>query len=186
MKTTIDTPEELVRKLDYGTGYDGYVGLLKRVRFNPESLDQYTFWSPVDHTRNCIAKRDSYELLLMCWEPGQQTPIHDYGNQQGWSIVLEGELTEERYFHSDHTGDTELVTTELRKPGALAYVNDSIGYHRFCNNSSGRTMSLHIYAHPLGKCTMWNPETKQTIAFTPHYTSFKGELTENAIPAERS
>ncbi len=149
----INNIDQLIKHLDYGPGYEGYVSVIKGIEFTTEALTPYCSWNAQHYTRNCIARSSCYELLVMCWEPGQQTQIHDYNTNLGWILIMQGELTE-ALFHKP-SGEQQLVSqaNNTIKTGQFVYLNDGIGLHQFTNTSHGRTISLHLYAYPI---TSWN------------------------------
>jgi hypothetical protein len=52
----------------------------RRVRFDKQDWEAYAHFDASRHyTRNLIATDHvSYTLLLLCWNPGQESPIHDH------------------------------------------------------------------------------------------------------------
>ena len=81
-----------------------------------------------------------YELILLCWEPGQATPLHGHPNQGCLVKLLKGSLKEE--------------IRSLGKPPEIrhfqvndvSYISDDIGYHKVANISNEQAVSLHLYA----------------------------------------
>ena len=53
--------------------------LLKVTGLNEAEFEKYATWNQESYTRNCIARTDTYELILLCWEKKQETPIHEHG-----------------------------------------------------------------------------------------------------------
>ncbi len=56
------------------------------------SLQPHLFFSPERYTRNLVFKNDLFECLVLCWDIGQSSPIHDHGGQLGWIYLVTGSL----------------------------------------------------------------------------------------------
>lgn len=160
IKEKITCLEELLEVLPQCKGSD-YVGLVKRIELEATDFSSYQFWSPDHYTRNCIVKTESHELILLCWEEGQETPIHCHAGEECWVHLLQGEMKEIRYEDQEHTDIPlpidEVVVTE----GQFSYMNDEMGYHSLKNTHSGRSMSLHLYMNPIDTCQAYNEKTEE-------------------------
>ena len=93
----IRTIQELVTALEAGPGLEGYSGILKCVDIPGHDLQKYCQWNEKRYTRTCIARTDDFELMLICYEPGQRTSIHDYDTEEAWVHPVEGTIAEERF-----------------------------------------------------------------------------------------
>ena len=71
----IESLNKLLEVLPQCEGED-YYKLAKHLSIPVEDLKPYAFWSHETYTRNCVVRTDKYELLLLCWQEGQETPIH--------------------------------------------------------------------------------------------------------------
>ena len=106
---------------------------------NLEALKQF---KENHYARHLVFKSDGVEILLVCWRPGQGTPVHDHGVSDGVMIMLEGEITNTTYFP-----DGQKVTTVWRKGD---FGHTPVGSkHEVRNTSAEDVVSLHIYAPPL-------------------------------------
>ncbi len=149
--------EDLIRNLEWGPGFAGYAELMKAIELTPEDLEPYLTWNKERYTRNWLAYDDTYELLVMGWEEGQATSVHNYQSREGWAYVVQGELTEERYYRSKDKGELSLISSGKIHPGGFTFMTDMIGMHRFVNTHEGRTISLHIYSEPVEEWTSVDP-----------------------------
>src|SRR5450759_1044790 len=70
---------------------------LTEVQLRAEALVPYTFWSEKQYTRNLLYRDDNFEMLVLCWLPGQKTPIHTHNGQLGWMAVIQGEVAVHHY-----------------------------------------------------------------------------------------
>ncbi len=155
----ITTLKSLIHELECGTGLDGYIGLMNKLRLTREEVEAYCTWNDKNYTRNLLEQTSQYELILMCWEPGQASLIHSFSNQEGWMFVVDGELTVNHYFESVGKKKMELYK-EVKIPASqYLYVNDYLGFHSVSNSNQGRTISLHLHAGPVDKWKVYDPET---------------------------
>lgn len=143
---TIKTFEQLKQILHSGPGYDGLGTMLKSIEFADEELEKFCKWDDDNYQKIVIESVGNTELVLMCWEPGQASPIHDHAGRQSWILVLEGELTEFYYYPPDSRKFLDLRSSEVIGKGKLAYINDHLGVHKIVSHPEQRTISLHLYA----------------------------------------
>lgn len=146
----ITTLEQLRYNLTLGPGYEGYPAMIKAIDLGSEELEKVCYWKDDRYTRIRIYDTDCVEGLITCWPAGEEGPIHNYELQQGWVKVLKGELVLE-YFRINPK--VEMYSRKVIPEGEYAYLNDSIGYHRFANRSDQRSVALHVYSD---KITAWH------------------------------
>jgi hypothetical protein len=70
---------------------------LDSARLEPTSLTPYLHFSEHHYTRNLVFKNDLFELLILCWGPGQRSWIHNHRGQHCWMSVVEGRLAIRNY-----------------------------------------------------------------------------------------
>lgn len=86
--------------------------------------------------------------LLLVWNPGKGSPVHDHANAHCIMKVLAGQLTE-TVFHPPENGalqDSPLKEKSSATFGvnAVTYISDDIGLHRVSNPSPNEVaVSLH-------------------------------------------
>ncbi len=160
----INTPEELVKELKSVTSKFGYFEVLQRMNITREAFEKYFFWNDEKYTRNCLARTEDFELMLMCWEEGQETRIHDYGDAMAWVHPVCGSLKEERYLLSDNGTGLVKVSSLGVEGGEFSFLHKT-GIHKYINDYEARTVSLHLYVNPVktrkiydcsdGVCQTW-------------------------------
>jgi cysteine dioxygenase len=124
----IESIEQLKKNLNLGPGHGGYIELVKAIQIPLEDWKPFISWNAEEYTRNCIANCESYELLLMCWQKDQASPIHNYSLQEGWVKVIEGELNIETHEVNSHDLTHELKEKVVVREGETTYLNDSMGF----------------------------------------------------------
>jgi predicted metal-dependent enzyme (double-stranded beta helix superfamily) len=74
----------------------------------------YAFFDPLKpYTRNLVATDNkTFTLLLLCWTPGKESPIHDHPCDGCWVQVLEGSAIESRYVKDSATDELRCTKTE--------------------------------------------------------------------------
>jgi len=159
-----------------------YILVARQLNVPPIAFEPYTHWSDIRYTRNCVERTEEYELLLLCWDKGQRTPIHCHGGEECWVMMLEGSIKEER-LEGSHEGFVQLQKAgeEIMQEGDISYMNDDMGFHRLENMHDGRSMTLHLYVKPIDHCRVLNEETGRFQMRDLQYDSLRGELLSEKI-----
>jgi len=153
--------------------------IMKRIRLSACDLKAYTSWSKQDYTRNCLARTNLYELILLCWDIGARTPIHGHDGKDCWMYQIQGTVQEIR-FESEGESLKESNRMTLA-PGKLTFMNDRMGYHTIGNISSEKAITLHIYASPIDSCKVYNDQTECFESRKMSYNTFKGNEIETLV-----
>ncbi|KAF0704761.1 Aste57867_7262 [Aphanomyces stellatus] len=122
---------------------------------NMEDLKRYAHFDPSrNYTRNLISTdNESYALMLLCWNKGKYSPIHDHPSDGCWVRHVQGTLNEVRYWND---GEKLVETSNVLITGGVSYMDDSLGLHKIGNPSSDvDAITLHLYAPPYDKCRLW-------------------------------
>jgi cysteine dioxygenase len=125
-------------------------------------------------------------MLLLGWESGQESPIHDHAGQSCWMAVLDGEL-EELHFESG-APEQPLVAgrTKTFSTGQVAFIDDEIALHLIRPRVGQRGVSLHLYAKAIDACRIFDPETGTASEAQLTYHSVRGELCSQSPEAVRA
>ncbi|MEQ8623629.1 MAG: cysteine dioxygenase family protein [Vicingaceae bacterium] len=178
MDQEITTINQLIANLN-GCDEEGYKKIVSRINIPLTEYSPYVFWEESSYTRNCIHRTKDYELILLCWDEGEETAIHCHNNQECWVYVLKGEFQEERFQETERGLKIE-QELDLMKEG-VSYMNDDMGYHRLANSEKSRGMSLHLYMNPIDECNIYNAELDQFELKPLKYDSFKGEPVKEEV-----
>jgi len=149
------TLDQLVAALDKGPGAEGYLHVLRSAEVSTAELERHSSWHEKHYTRNCIAQREAYELLLICYEPGQRTSIHDHDSQQAYIHPVTGHIVEER-FEPVADGGLRQVSCVVLDKDSFSYLSIGHSIHRCTNPGPGRAMTLNLYARPLRKWKVYD------------------------------
>jgi len=146
--------------------------LMTNMVYKEDEWKKYVFESPDHYTRNLVASKDFvYDLILLCWMPGQKSAVHDHRSSGCWMRVLQGELTETRFRSNlaDAAGPLEKTSAETFSSPNTFYINNSQGVHSVANSGSIPAYSLHLYSPPITECEVWvggNPHLFKTSLHT--------------------
>ena len=158
-------------------------GLLREYAAREEDWRLFAFFSDEGYTRNLVHRAEEFELLILCWGPGQESPIHNHEGQDCWMGVLEGQIEELRYPTPDEvgTGPPEERGRASFGQGEVAFIRDDIGLHLVRSGQTDQPgVSLHLYAAPYDECSCYCPETGKITRkrFSNH--SVRGRLLSSA------
>ena len=158
---TIQSIEELISALT--TEERGsFDSIIRSTQFSINEFDRYSSWCNKSYTRNCIADNEKFELILLCWEAGQKTPIHDHGGEECWVKILKGEF-QETIYSADDSGKLNTIKVINSKTDDITYMVDFMGYHCLENLSTKKSMSLHLYAKPIRNCNVFDETTRKFV-----------------------
>ena len=148
---------------------------LSAAELTAAELDRSRCFSPEKYTRNKLARTPDFDVLLICWEPGQETRIHDHSGQRGWVRVLEGAIEEVAYDFSP-LDDVEVpegcsvAACRLHEAGralvpagpAVARVDPVRAIHQLRNplERGERAVTLHVYSKPHDSCMTYDLEQR--------------------------
>lgn len=152
---------------------------LKRSPLAPGELKPYIFFDPCQYTRNLLYKSGEFELLAICWQPGQKAPIHGHEGEKCWSRVEEGSLYFTNYCErSSLDGSFRLEITSPPTRGGPGYLDGPADIHAVENPFQEPAVTLHLYSRPYAECDIYDPVNGQKERRKLTYYSVFGELTE--------
>jgi len=167
-----------------------------------EALAPYVLWNRERYTRNLIYRDDFFEVLALCWLPGQQTPIHSHNGQLGWVMVLQGELISRNYRFvrsempnkvaapsRNGTSPARPVEVELlnsincQADGTIVAVDRRQTTHQIENldRSLAGSVSLHLYSRPIDSCVLFDEATRCWERRKLQYYSANGVILANKL-----
>ncbi len=136
----------------------GIAALLATYSARSTSWQAYTNYRAAEYTRHLIHKTASYELLLLSWSAGQESPIHSHMAQHCWMAVLEGIIEELQYSRPSAPGPLLPGKATALTQGQVAYIHDDIALH-LVRPVAAHAASLHLYAKPYAACHTYDPLT---------------------------
>jgi cysteine dioxygenase len=166
---------------------DRVLDYLRETAVDRSSLDPFVYFQPGAYTRNLIHRDDTFEIMAVCWSPGQRTVIHTHNGQLGWMSVEQGALAVINYKWlgcnaSDNqnvagmdclAGATELdldrrEVQECFPGGPVNTVDKVQTIHQVVVQGKEPVVSLHVYSRPIDSCVAFDLEK---------HTCYRRELT---------
>ncbi len=156
------------------------------VRAHPieaETLKPYLFYAKSHYTRNLIFKCDLFEVIAICWEPGQASRIHNHREQNCWMAAPIGRLRVQNFRVEKRTranGTCRILPTDAydMDPEHPAAVQPAEPVHQVLNlkEFGARATSIHIYSRPYSSCEVYSLDKGLYSDVPLHYTSEYGKL----------
>ncbi len=110
--------------------------------------------------------RGRYEVVVMAWGPGQQTPVHDHSGIWCVEGVFEGVVDVTRYDLQELIGEnvarmrrTEVIHAGEGKCGALI---PPVEYHRISNPYDRPAYTVHVYGGRMRTCRVFKERGEDT------------------------
>jgi cysteine dioxygenase len=122
---------------------------LSLLKLSLDEIRPYARFGVDRYQRNLLHAGPAYQALVICWRPGQRSPIHDHKGSSCAVRILEGVATETVF---ERTLDGLIYATsshDLRAGDSCATQDADI--HQMSNlQGKGRDLiTLHIYSPPL-------------------------------------
>ena len=146
--------------------------LVERTTIRAEEVQPYLGFKAGNYSRHRVMKNEFVEMLVLCWKPGQRTPIHDHNGSHGAVFVQEGILWETIFDYDTEHGLGYQSHRELRAGGLTGSEDPDI--HQLGNpDVSGRDLiTIHIYAPPLGVLKTYKLGSAAIDMYTPAEPDF--------------
>lgn len=158
-------------------------GILELFRKNPLSMEDfksYIFYKKEFYTRNLIHASKDYELLLLCWSPGQKSPVHGHEGQKCWMRVEQGSLEFTNYVDYQENGVQKFKITN-KQVGTSGFVDGPAYIHGVANATSEPAISLHLYAKPFHQCDVFDVVQSKTKRVNLGFYSVEGKLVSSLV-----
>ena len=123
--------------------------LLESLALHRDELSAFERFDPESYCRNRIFSNGFVDLLLLCWKPGQKTPIHDHSGSVCGVYVMRGEASEIGFSPSG-LGPLVPTGTHTVAAGSIT-VSSHDDTHVVANyaKSGEELVTLHCYSPPL-------------------------------------
>jgi cysteine dioxygenase len=145
-----------------------FVGLTGRLRLDPALVERNIAFGHDTYARNFVCRTPQFELLVLCWEPGHKTTVHDHAGSLNFIRIHSGELTS-RLFEKVSGMGLKVASEERLAPEGHTSV-DRPQIHQLANASHERLVTVHVYAPPLTRLTVYDLESGATSSLPLRYT----------------
>lgn len=124
-------------------------GLIHQLRISIDDVMPFARFDDERYQRNLMRAGPAYHALVLCWQNGQRSPIHDHRGSSCGVRVLKGEMTE-TIFEFSPNGLIYPTSTSVAKEGTVCGSEDA-DIHQVSNLQPGdrELITLHIYSPPL-------------------------------------
>jgi cysteine dioxygenase len=115
--------------------------------YNGYDWREYINFCEDRYTRNKVLSNEIFEILIICWNNNQKSPIHDHPEKGCLLKILEGILVEKCF---DIVDDVLTETTNnILIKDKISYQEGSFGLHEINNPQNDCcSISLHVYSPP--------------------------------------
>ena len=141
--------------IDRRPGLDELDSRLSSLDLNIGALEDCIGYSEDGYQRNVIKRNDHYELVAICWKPGQDTPIHDHVGSDCAFLIASGVSTETVY-ETNEEGLAHPVSERRYMPGEVCAAAEP-DIHRVSNDDSPNLITLPVYTPPLSGFQIYAP-----------------------------
>jgi len=140
-----------------------------------EDWRDYALFDELTYARNLVRSSAVFELLVICWRPGQASPIHNHQGQRCWMGVLDGEISE-TLFHAGRGSSGPLSTgaTKTFERGSVAFITDEIALHEIRPAGRAPGVTLHLYSRPIRECQVYDRDSGHVALRRLAYYSIGG------------
>lgn len=140
---------------------------LERAEISAEDLQPYIGFKEGNYFRHRVCRNKLVEMLVLCWRPGQRTPIHDHNGSHGGVKVWQGHLWESIFKYDPVAGLKYESGREL--PCGSVTGSDVPDIHQLGNPdvSDQDLVTLHVYAPPLGVLHTYKPGSAKIDLYVP-------------------
>jgi cysteine dioxygenase len=142
---------------DFFASLDQYRGrlplgeLINRLRKCPiefEDVGEFVHFGRDRYQRNLMHAGATFHALVLCWRPGQRSPIHDHRHSSCAVKVLRGVATETHFEKSRNGLIYPTFTRELPERAVCGSQDSDI--HQVSNlQPEDDLVTLHVYSPPL-------------------------------------
>jgi len=96
------------------------------------------------YTRDCVFSNENFEIILITWYKGSESPIHDHAENGCLMFLLNGVLLEERF----DPVDKNMSSLNIIRNKNVNYIHNREAFHRISNKTDETVHSIHVYSPP--------------------------------------
>ena len=142
---------------------------LSKLQLDSGEVDPFIQFTENRYARNLVFKDPHFEVLVLCWRPGQRSPIHDHGSSICGVYTVDGVLSADNY-RKTANGHIRADYSEDFKTGSVLNIQTT-EIHQVSNlQASADLVSLHFYLAPLENNYVYSVAQPTFESFRPGYT----------------
>jgi len=121
---------------------------ISKLKPEQEEIARYIHFTEERYARNLVYKGEDFECLVLCWRPGQRSPIHDHAKSICAVYSMDGVLSADNYRKTSN-GHIRADYSEDFKPGSVLSIQTT-EIHQVSNLQDAKDLiSIHFYLGPL-------------------------------------
>ncbi|MBI5864522.1 MAG: cysteine dioxygenase family protein [Planctomycetes bacterium] len=128
---------------------DRLEAMLQQLDLAFEDVQEYARFGPDRYQRNLIRSGPAYSALLLCWRPGQRSPIHDHRGSSCGVRVIRGIATETLFERTRHGHVFATATHDMHEGGVCGSQDDDMHQVSNLQGPDEDLITLHVYSPPL-------------------------------------
>jgi len=146
---------------------------LAGLSFTLDDVREYALFDDGHYRRNLLHEGPGYHALLLCWKPGQRSPIHDHRGSACGVRVVAGTVLETVFAMTDGGYVYPTLTHELRE--GLVCATYDMDIHQISNLQplDQPLVTLHIYSPPLHKMGTYSLTSREMGEFVDPVCEFE-------------
>ena len=124
-------------------------------------LDPYLVWKPDRYTRGLVYRNELFEVIVLCWNVGQGSPVHDHAGQRCWMTLPQGRLEITNYAYK-HGREIEFIDTEIvGEHESDIHIDQCSSVQQITNRCAWcePAVSLQVYSRPFDNCYIYDLAT---------------------------
>lgn len=119
------------------------IDIVKNFDLSNIDLSNYYKFDRCNYTRNIVCQTNNVQIIVICWNILQKSPIHNHPENGCILKVLSGNLIEKKY----DINDLKKISESTLKVNNIGYIDNRAAYHCIENPSfRQKAISLHIYS----------------------------------------
>ncbi|KDD72661.1 hypothetical protein H632_c3057p0, partial [Helicosporidium sp. ATCC 50920] len=172
------------------------------VRSGHSDWQSYLEFNPHHYVRHLVDENEDFEMMLLCWQPGQASHVHNHAESHCWLTCMQGAATEMLYKPAPASVESsiepksqedrdppgivgiaypcpalELVDEHRLNAGQTGYINDSMALHAVgipADVPAPGSVTLHIYSPPIRRVKLFEPDSNRIVTRKPGFWSVRG------------
>jgi len=147
--------------------------LFGRLDLRDETITQNINFAPSGYARNLVCRTPRFDMLILCWRPGNVTTIHDHAGSLNVTRIFSGDLTSRAFTRGERPAPGHCLVkleSELKLTSGAFSCVDHGEVHQLANTSDRDLVTVHVYARPLKDITVYCPTTGKIERVTLRYT----------------
>jgi cysteine dioxygenase len=146
---------------------------VSRLDLKADILKPHIAFCSEHYQRRLLCRTTRFDLLVLCWEPGQASTIHDHTDSLNVTRVYQGQLTSREFVvdrpskPSSHFNQSAVEAmphltreTQLGRTDLVTVERHQV--HQLANTADEPLITLHVYARPLHHITVYCPASGKT------------------------